>query len=257
MIRVIPTLLLKGSGLVKTQNFKNPVYIGDPINAVKIFNEKEVDELLLLDIEASKEGRDPNYSRIKDIVSESFMPIGYGGGIKNVEQAKRLFDLGIEKVILNSSSDDFSLIEKLANIYGGQSIVVCLDIKKSFLGGYSLYKQNGAVKIKNKIEEFVQKVVHAGAGELIVQSIDREGTMKGYDIDVLKLITTNVNVPVVAAGGAGSLEDLKDAVTKGGASAVSAGSMFVFKGKHRAVLINYPKFDDLNKLFGIEYPNFI
>lgn len=244
MVRVIPTLLLKNSGLVKTRQFKNPVYIGDPINAVRIFNEKEVDELVLMDIMASTEGYEPKYDWIKDIVSESFMPIGYGGGIKNVEQAKKLYDTGIEKIILNSEANNPSLITSLANIYGNQSIVVCIDARKNFFGGYSIYGYGGTQKMNLTPDKMAQMVVNAGAGEIIIQSIDREGTMKGFDLDLIKMVSESVEIPIVASGGAGTIEDLKDALTIGGASAVSAGSMFLFKGKHRGILINYPKISE-------------
>jgi len=249
LVRVIPTLLLKGEGLVKTSQFKNPVYIGDPINAVRIFNEKEVDELVLLDITATAAKREPKYDWIKDIVSESFMPIGYGGGIRNIEQAKKLFDTGIEKLIINSASFDFDFLCSLASIYGNQSIVVCIDVRKNMLGGYAVYTNNGMQKHKMNPEVMARSVVNAGAGEIIIQSIDREGTMKGYDIDLIKLVSKAVNVPVVASGGAGSQEHLREAILKGGASAVTAGSMFVFKGKHRGILINYPTPADLKNLF--------
>jgi cyclase len=248
LVRVIPTLLLKGEGLVKTSQFKNPIYIGDPINAVRIFNEKEVDELVLLDITATAEKREPKYSWIKDIVSESFMPIGYGGGIKNVEQAKKLFDTGIEKLIINSASLDMDFLSSLAAIYGNQSIVVCIDARKNFLGNYTIYTNNGNNKHKIPPDIMARSVVEAGAGEIIIQSIDREGTMKGYDIDLIKLVSKAVNVPVVASGGAGNLDHLRQAIIMGGASAVTAGSMFVFKGKHRGILINYPSSDDLKTL---------
>lgn len=248
-VRIIPTLLLKGSGLVKTQQFKNPVYIGDPINAVRIFNEKEVDELVLLDITATPEKQEPKYSWIKDIVRESFMPIGYGGGIQNAEQAKRLFDIGVEKIILNSAATNEQLIEQLAKIYGSQSIVVCIDVRKSLLGGYSCYIESGKTKIKYAPDEFARKSTAAGAGEIIIQSIDREGTMKGFDLQLIKSVCNAVNVPVVATGGAGSIDDLKSAVIEGKASAVAAGSLFVFKGKHRAVLINYPSEQTLKMFY--------
>lgn len=249
LVRVIPTLLLKGEGLVKTQQFKNPVYIGDPINAVRIFNEKEVDELVLLDISASAEKRDPKYDWIRDIVSESFMPIGYGGGIRNIEQAKELFDTGIEKLIINSASTDLAFLSSLANIYGSQSVVVCIDARKNFLGNYFVYTQNGTLKNKMSPDKMARAVVDAGAGEIIIQSIDKEGTMRGYDIDLIHMVSTAVNVPVVASGGAGSQEHLREAILKGGASAVTAGSLFVFKGKHRGVLISYPNPVELNDLF--------
>jgi cyclase len=247
-IRVIPTILLKGKGMVKTVNFKNPTYLGDPINAVRIFNEKEVDELVLLDIFATRENRDPNYQWIKDIVSESFMPIGYGGGIKNIEQIKKMFDLGVEKIILNSGSFDFDLLTKAASIYGEQSIVVSIDVKKSLFGGYNVYSNSGQNKYKYKPDEFAKQVVNSGAGEIIIQSIDHEGLMKGYDLTLTKLVSTSVNVPIVASGGAGDLQHLKSAVVEGGASAVAAGSLFVYKGKHKAVLINYPSVKELQKI---------
>jgi cyclase len=249
LVRVIPTLLLKGEGLVKTSQFKSPVYIGDPINAVRIFNEKEVDELVLLDIAATAEKREPRYSWIKDIVSESFMPIGYGGGISNIEQAKKLFDTGIEKLIINSASLDIGFLSSLAGIYGNQSIVVCIDARKNLLGNYAAYTNNGTQKHKMSPDTIAKSAVEAGAGEIIIQSIDREGTMKGYDIDLIKLVSKSVNVPVVASGGAGNLDHLREAIIMGGASAVTAGSMFVFKGKHRGILINYPSSDDLKTLF--------
>lgn len=238
--RVLPVLLLENGGLVKTENFKNPVYIGDPINAVRIFNEKEVDELLLLDITASKENREPDYDWIRDIVSESFMPIGYGGGIKNLDQIKKLFGAGIEKVVLNTASFDFDLISNAASIYGNQSISISVDVRKGLLGGYSVYTCNGTIKHKLSPDVFAKELVEVGAGEIIIQSIDREGTMKGFDLDLIKLVSEAVNVPVVASGGAGSLEHLREALQQGGASSVAAGSLFIYKGKHRAVLINYP-----------------
>lgn len=249
MIRIIPTLLLHDLGIVKTKNFVNPIYIGDPINAVKIFNEKEVDEILLLDISATKQRKEPNYLWLKDIVSESFMPVGYGGGIHNIDHAKKLFDIGVDKIVLNYSLDNFKLIESLSNIYGNQSIVGCLDFKKSLLGKYNFYKLNGKVKSTYETIDFIDTIISAGIGELVVQSIDREGTMKGYDLELLKFITKRIKIPVIASGGAGSLLHFRDAVITGGASAVSAGSMFVFKGKQKGVLINYPKQDEIKNLF--------
>jgi imidazole glycerol-phosphate synthase subunit HisF len=249
LVRVIPTLLLKGEGLVKTEQFKKPVYIGDPINAVRIFNEKEVDELVLMDITATAEQRDPKYEWIKDIVSESFMPIGYGGGIKNIEQAKKLFDTGIEKLIINSAAFNLEFLSSLAKIYGNQNVVVCIDSRKNFLGDYLVYTHNATQHHKMTPDAMAKLVVDAGAGEIIIQSVDREGSMKGYDIDLIKLASRAVTVPVVASGGAGNLNDLRNAILNGGASAVAAGSMFVFKGKHRGVLISYPTPADLKNLF--------
>lgn len=248
LLRVIPTLLLRGKGLVKTVNFKNPTYIGDPMNVVKIFNEKEVDELVLLDIEATKNNKDLNYSWIRDIVSESFMPIAYGGGISNIDQIKKLFDTGVEKIILNTASLDFNLISKAASLFGEQSIVVCIDAKKSLFGGYHIYTNGGTVKHKVNPAVFAENCVNAGAGEIIIQSIDHEGKMNGYDLDLTKMVSERVNVPIVASGGAGTIEHFKDAISVGGASAVTAGSFFVYKGKHKAVLISYPTQEEINTI---------
>jgi imidazole glycerol-phosphate synthase subunit HisF len=249
IVRVIPILLLKDEGLVKTKKFKDPVYIGDPINAVRIFNEKEVDELLLLDIDAAKKIREPQYQWLKDIVSESFMPIGYGGGIDSVDKAKKVFDLGIEKVILNSASFNYELVEQLASIYGSQSIVISIDVKKSIFGIYNTYSESSKQKHSIDPVQHAKKVVNAGAGEIIIQSIDNEGTMKGYDIELIKSVCESVPIPVVASGGAGSIEDLEIALKEGNASAVSAGSLFVYKGKQNGILINYPTEIIQNKFF--------
>lgn len=239
MIRIIPVLLLKGKGLVKTTAFRNPVYVGDPINAVRIFNEKEVDELVLCDIEASIIHREPNYSWIKDIVSECFMPVGYGGGIQNIDQIKKIFDLGVEKVILNTAAFDFNLVSKAASIYGCQSIVGCIDAKKSFFGGYNVYSKSGSIKHKIAPDDLAKKLVSAGVGEIIIQSIDKEGSMTGFDLALTMAVSHAVNVPVVASGGAGALTHFSEVLDKSKASSVAAGSFFVFKGKHKAVLINY------------------
>ena len=247
-IRVIPTLLLKDSGLVKTVNFKKPTYIGDPINAVKIFNQKEVDELVLLDIEASKNGYEPKFEWIKDIVSESFMPIGYGGGISSLEHAKRLFELGVEKVILNSHSRNLSLIREISSIYGSQSVVVCIDVKKGLLGKEACYFKKALDKVKVTPEAWAKEVVEAGAGEIIIQSIDKEGTMEGYDLALTKRVVDAVDVPVVASGGAGSTQDLETVLLQAGASAATAGSIFVYKSKQKGVLINYPTRAELDNI---------
>lgn len=247
--RIIPVLLLNNDGLVKTKNFKNPVYIGDPINAVRIFNEKEVDELVLMDIDASIKGRQPDYSWIMEIVSESFMPLGYGGGINSIEHVKRLFDTGIEKVILNTALFDFDLIERAASIYGSQSIVVCIDSCKSIFGGYHVYTKSGSVKHNIAPKDIATQVVTAGAGEIIIQSIDREGTMTGYDLELIRSVSNSVEVPVVASGGVGEITHFRDAIFKANASAVAAGSFFVFKGKQRGILINYQSGELMKNIF--------
>lgn len=239
LVRVLPILLLDNGGLVKTRQFKDPVYLGDPINAVRIFNEKEVDELVLLDISATRDQREPEYNTIRDIVSESFMPIGYGGGIKNLDHIHKLYQTGVEKVVINSASFDFELISSAASKYGSQAVTISIDVKKSFFGGYHVYTHNGTQKHALSPEKIARQVVDAGAGEIIIQSIDREGSMSGYDLALTKLVSDAVDVPVVASGGAGSMEHFRQALAEGGASAVAAGSMFVFKGKHRAVLISY------------------
>jgi cyclase len=246
--RVIPTLLLKNGGLVKTTRFKKPVYIGDPINAVKIFNEKEVDELILFDITATNEKRVPNYRMIEEIVSEAFMPIGYGGGINKLDQIEKLYSLGIEKVILNTVAHSNSeLIRQAAKIFGSQSIVIAIDVKKDFLGKNWIYTNSGNKKQKENLQEFLQLMVQSGAGEVIINSIDRDGTLKGYDIDLIRDVSKNLSIPVVASGGAGKIEDFSEAI-KAGASALAAGAMFVFQGIKKAVLISYPGYSSLERV---------
>lgn len=248
-VRVIPTLLLKGNGLVKGINFKSHRYVGDPINAVKIFNEKEVDEIVILDITATADGREPNYSLIADIASQAFMPLGYGGGISSTEQIEKLFRIGIEKVILNSACmSDLTLVESAVSLAGSQSIVVSIDIKKAFFGGYKVVFNSGKNISKYDPVEFAKAIEKAGAGEIILNSIDSEGVGKGYDLELIRKVTCSVGIPVVASGGAGKLSDFKDAALAG-ASAVAAGSLFTFHGKHRAVLITYPAYGELFDLF--------
>lgn len=237
--RIIPVLSLKGSGIIKTNKFKAQTYLGDPLNAVKIFNEKEVDELVILDIFATKENRDPNYSRIKDIATECFMPLAYGGGISNIEQIKKVFDQGVEKVIINSASTNYELISEAAEIYGGQSIVISIDVKKNFWGKYESFLVSGSKKNKTPLKAHLKKISEAGAGEVILQSIDNDGVMQGYDVELIEYVSDEIEMPLVALGGAGNINDFKEAVDSG-ASAVAAGSFFVFKGKHKAVLISYP-----------------
>jgi imidazole glycerol-phosphate synthase subunit HisF len=244
--RVIPCLLLKGQGLVKTINFSSPKYIGDPINAVKIFNDKEVHELIFLDITASTEKRSPRLDYISDIASECFMPFGYGGGITTVKQAEDIFNRGVEKVIVNSHAvENPSFIRDLADLFGSQSIVVSIDVKKDFFGNYQTYTNSGKTKTQWNPVTWAQEAEKSGAGEIFLNSIDRDGTLKGYDIPLIKIISKSVSIPVVACGGAGTVEDFGRAVYDGGASAVAAGSMFVYYGKHRAVLINFPSDEDL------------
>lgn len=239
--RIIPCLLLRGNGLVKTRKFKNPVYIGDPINAVRIFSEKEVDELVILDIDASREGREPNYELISEIAGECFMPVAYGGGIKNISQVRKLIRCGIEKIVINSTSvESTAVITEASAVFGSQAVVGGIDVSKTLLGGYRVVTKSATQETKLKPETHAMALVNAGAGEIFLNSVDCDGLMQGYDLNLLKKVSSAVNVPVVACGGAGSLEHLRQAIKIGGASAVAAGSMFVFYGKHRAPLIHYP-----------------
>jgi cyclase len=237
--RVIPILLLKDKGLVKTVNFKNPTYIGDPINALRIFNDKETDELVILDIEASKQNRKIDFEFIRDIVSEAFMPIGYGGGIQSLSDVQNLFSIGVEKVILNTAiTQKRELIRELVNNYGSQSIVASIDYKTGLFYSNRPHFRSGTQSIKTGLLDFLKEVEDLGVGEIILQSIDREGTMKGYDLETISQATKSIQIPLVASGGAGNLNDVK-MVIKAGASAAAAGSIFVYNGPHKAVLISY------------------
>ncbi len=245
--RVIPVLLLRGRGLVKTIKFQKPTYVGDPINAVRIFNDKEVDELVFLDITATIENHPPQFDLIQDIATECFMPFGYGGGIHDIETAQRLLKMGSEKVVFNSAALNLNLIEEAAEIFGSQSVVISIDVRRQRRGKYLVFTHSGTRNTKKTPVEFAKDVEAAGAGEIFLNSIDRDGTMEGYDLELLHSVTEIVNIPVISAGGAGNLQHFQDAVEQGGASAVAAGSMFVFHGPHRAVLINYPTQEELKK----------
>jgi cyclase len=248
--RVIPCLLLKNGGLVKTQKFSKPTYVGDPINAIRIFNEKEVDELLVLDIEASRKKQEPNYNLIEQIASECFMPLAYGGGIHSLKQAKTLFSLGVEKVVLQTAVlHHLSLITELANQFGTQAIMVSIDIKMNWLGRPGRYSAYEGKMISKEWCGYIRHVVKAGAGEIILNSVDRDGMMQGMELSLIKEASAVVDVPLVAMGGVGSLAHIKDAV-EAGASAVAAGAFFVFHGPHRAVLITYPSYGELEELLG-------
>lgn len=248
-IRVIPTLLLRNQGLVKTRSFKDAKYVGDPINAVKIFNEKEVDELIFLDIMATNEKRGPNFKVIADIASECFMPFAYGGGIRDLDDINTLFMIGAEKVVVNSfASECPQFIRNAAEKFGSQSIVVSIDVRRNVFGKYTVYTAGGRIRSKYDPITLGKIMEDMGAGEIILTSIEREGTMKGYDINLIQGVASSLSIPVVANGGAGTVQDFRDAVREGGASAVSAGSMFVFQGKHRAVLISYPSKEDVDSI---------
>jgi cyclase len=235
---------------VKTVKFKDPAYVGDPINAVKIFNEKEVDELMLLDIMASREGRGPNFELIEEIVSEAFMPVCYGGGISSIEQIVRLFQLGVEKISLNhAAQSNPKLVKEAAERFGSSSIVVSIDVGRNFFGTAKLYTLGGTNQLSISPLQAAIQAQDQGAGELLLNVIPRDGLRAGLDLDLIKQIAPALKIPLIACGGAGQLDDLKQAALAG-ASAVAAGSLFVYQGKHRAVLISYPSYSQLRELLG-------
>lgn len=239
--RVIPALLLKGQGLVKTVKFKDPKYLGDPINIVRIFNDKEVDELVLLDITATPENRGPQFDLLKNITSEAFIPLAYGGGIRSMDDVRKLLSIGIEKLIMNTSAvENPYLLRETADHAGSQAVVASIDVKKNFLGKYEVFtrcgqKKTGLDPVKHAIE-----MERIGVGEIIINSIDRDGAMQGYDVDLVRRVADAVSVPVVACGGAGNLTHVSEVIKQGHASAAAAGSIFVFQGPLRGVLISYP-----------------
>ena len=246
--RIIPCLLLQNLGLVKTVKFKKPTYLGDPINIVKIFNDKEIDELIFLDIMATVENKRPPFNLLEKVASEAFMPLGYGGGIRSLEDIKTILNLGIEKVVINSYAfENCEFIRRVADFVGSQSVVVSLDVKRNIWGKYELFAHGGRKATGLDPVKFAVEMEKNSAGELFLNSIDRDGTMLGYDLDLIKRVTSVVNIPVVACGGARTAKDLSAAINQGGASAAAAGSMFVFQGPHRAVLISYPTLRELGE----------
>jgi cyclase len=248
--RVIPVLLLKNLGLVKSIKFKNHRYIGDPINAVKIFNDKKADELVFLDITASKENRLISLEFVHKVGDESNMPFAVGGGIKTIQDIRSILENGAEKVVINTSSfENPEFIKEAVDAFGSSTIVVCLDVKKNFFGKYQLVYKNGMKKSKEDLVELAQKMTEYGAGEIIIQSVDRDGTYEGYDIELIKLVSNAVTIPVVALGGAANYSDFSLAVKEGLATAVAAGSLFVYHGPRRAVLISFPNKDEIKRIF--------
>jgi len=248
--RIIPCLLVKNKGLVKTVNFKNPKYVGDPINAVKIFNEKEVDELMVIDIDTTIENREPDYKMIKNLATECRMPFCYGGGIKTIEQVEKIITMGVEKVAISSIAlENPSFVTEIAKQLGNQSVVVVLDVKKNLANNqYEIITHNGQKKTGKCPIEFSQQLEKLGAGEIVINSIDNDGIMKGYDLVLAEKIIKSVNVPITILGGVGSLKDIKELINKFGVIGVAAGSLFVFKGVYKAVLINYPNRSEKNIL---------
>ena len=240
--RLIPCLLLHRGGLYKTEKFRNPTYIGDPINAIKIFNEKEVDELILLDIDATAKNREPDYKMIDDIASECFMPLCYGGGIKNVQQMKKVYSLGVEKISISSEAFlNPNLIKEASGIFGNQSVLVTIDIKKDFFGNKKVFIKNGLINTKLEPLTFLKKMEALGAGEIVINSINNDGVMKGFDLELLKSLKSNASIPVIGLGGAGNLDHIKEAFDISKIDGVACGSMFVYQGPLRGVLISYPK----------------
>lgn len=248
--RVIPCLLVKNGGLVKTVKFDQPKYVGDPINAVKIFNEKEADELIVMDIDATAHGREPDFQLIKNLAAECRMPLCYGGGVKTVGQFKKIIGLGVEKVAVSSAAlDDPKLVARAAEVVGNQSVVVVLDTKKKRFGSkYELFTHNGTKSSSQSVTEFARTMESLGVGEIVINSIDRDGGMAGYDLKLVEQVRNAVSVPVTALGGAGSLGDISELIGRFGIIGAAAGSLFVFKGKYRAVLINYPDQFEKNKI---------
>jgi cyclase len=247
--RIIPALLLRHESLVKTIRFDKFTYVGDPANTVRIFNELEVDELLFLDITASQENRGPNLKVLADIASECFMPLGYGGGISSLDQAKAVFDIGFEKVAINTHAiAQPGLISKIAEHYGSQAVIVSIDVRKGLLGGQTVRTQSGRHNTHRDPVEWAQEVERCGAGEILLTSIDLEGTWEGFDLDLIRRVTAAVHIPVIAHGGAGTVDHIARVVKQANASAVALGSMVVFQKKGMGVLVNFPGADKLQEV---------
>lgn len=251
--RLIPILLIQGDTLVKSTKFKKHHYIGDAINAVNIFNDLKADEIVLVDINASKENRLIDIELVKEVCEEANMPVGVGGGVKTMEHARLLTANGAEKVVIGQSAvTNPTFVKELSDYYGSSTISICIDVKKVWLKGQKVVFANGTKTSKEEPVEFAKKMESMGAGEIIIQSVDRDGTMDGYDLELIKSISENVSIPVVALGGAGRNSDLTAAYEKGKATALSAGSMFVYQGSNKGVLINYPEKDELLNIFKLK-----
>lgn len=244
--RVIPCLQVDRGRLVKTTGYRNPGYVGDLINSLRIFNEKEVDEMAVVDISATRERRRPDFELINEMASECFMPLAYGGGITTVAEIERIIQLGVEKVILNSAAlENLDLVRAAAASVGSQSVVVSIDVKRRWLGAYGVFTRSGTRRIAGDLLRIVDAVTEAGAGELLLNAIDKDGNMGGYDHALIKAVTERTTLPVIAAGGASGPADLVQAVQQSGASAVAAGALFIYRGPHRAVLLSYPSARDI------------
>lgn len=244
-VRVMPCLLLRHSKLVKTVKFRNPDYIGDPVNAVKIYNDKEVDELIFLDITATAEKRSPPLKTISEIATECFMPYTYGGGVNSLDDMRKIFNLGVEKIAINTHAvESPEFVRQAAKEFGSQSIVVSIDVKRKLMGKYEVFTRSGTNPTGLGPVEHARMMEEMGAGEILLTSIDRDGTWEGYDLELIKMVAEAVNVPLIVCGGAGSIDDFAKAV-EAGASACAAGSMVVYQAKDRGVLINFPKQSEL------------
>lgn len=248
--RIIPCLLVQNGGLVKTVRFGDPKYVGDPINAVRIFNEKEVDELSVIDIDATAQNREPNYNMIRNLAAECRMPLCYGGGVTTAEQVERIITLGVEKVAIGAAAvRNPNMIADAAKRVGAQSIVAVLDVKKAgFFKRYEIFTHNGTRATGLNPVDYAKKVAQLGAGEILLNAIDQDGMMKGYDLDLIDQVRNAVTLPMSVLGGAGSLEDIEGLIARHGTIGAAAGSLFVFKGKYRAVLINYPNREEKDRL---------
>lgn len=247
--RVIPTLLLRDDALVKTVKFNNATYIGDPVNTVRIFNELEVDELVFLDITATKERRNPNLKILAEVANECFMPLGYGGGLKDFEVVKSIFSIGFEKVVLNTITHlNPRFVSEIAGHFGNQAVMASIDVKKNFWGNYEVWSDGGKVNTKKNPFEWAAELEELGAGEILLTSIDREGTWNGFDLQLVKKISDTVNIPVISHGGAGKLEHISDVVNQCKVSAVALGSMVVYQQQGMGVLVNFPDYNELQSV---------
>lgn len=245
--RIIPLLLLKDESLVKTVKFKNFDYIGDPCNTIRIFNELEVDELIILDITASKEDKEPKYDLLKDIASECFMPLSYGGAIRSVEQARKIFNIGFEKICINSIAfDNLDILSAISQEFGAQAVIGSIDYKKSFFGKVQVFNTSKNKFTGKDVVQWAKTLTDRGAGEILLTSIEKEGTWSGYDIEMIKQVTSSINIPIIAHGGCGKLDDIRAAIYQGGASALAMGSMVVYQKKNMGVLVNFPSSNQLD-----------
>lgn len=244
--RIIPTLLINDGGFVKTKKFKRPDYVGDPVNVINLFNRFEVDEIIILDISATKEKKSPDFELITDLANECWVPLAYGGGLNKIEDIKRIFSLGIEKVVINSAvRSDPDMVREAVRIYGSQAVVASVDLGKDFLGKVHAYTHSGKKKIKMPYMEYLKSLQDMGVGEIFLNFIDLDGTWAGYNLDIASDIISTLSIPVILCGGAGHRDDFIEPL-KMGAQAVAAGSLFVYKGQDKGVLINYPERDEID-----------